>query len=156
MVKGHQEIKEKGGEMFEDLKIRLRKLLGRKSPSQLDLPVLLSNEEMEYLKEKEKSIVPEKPVRTPVLVGSLQTLWKRSKPIQYPENNTFLRSRIVNNGPRCLHCYSDQFYEGPQGGMAVNIKCAGEACGWVYWYGGELGLRILRRESPGPFTFQSV
>ena len=32
----------------------------------------------------------------------------------------------------CLNCGSEQFYEGPSGGLAVNVKCANPKCG--LWY----------------------
>lgn len=40
--------------------------------------------------------------------------------MEYPENKE-------PNSLVCLNCGSNQWYEGPSGGMATNIKCAG--CG---------------------------
>lgn len=33
----------------------------------------------------------------------------------------------------CPSCSHDKFYRGPQGGSALNVKCA--KCGTCYWYG---------------------
>jgi hypothetical protein len=36
-------------------------------------------------------------------------------------------------GVRCPSCGGDKFFDGPHGGFAVNVKCAG--CGKCWWYG---------------------
>lgn len=41
----------------------------------------------------------------------------------------------------CPKCGSDKFYEGPCGGGAQNILCAG--CHTEYWEGGPFGLKEM-------------
>lgn len=38
----------------------------------------------------------------------------------------------LNSEQVCPLCQGGRFYEGPRGGMAVNIQCA--LCGKCYWY----------------------
>lgn len=39
---------------------------------------------------------------------------------------------ILNREGKCPECGGKEFFEGPQGGMALNIKCA--SCGTWWWY----------------------
>lgn len=36
------------------------------------------------------------------------------------------------SGPKCTYCGGTDFYEGPSGGLAVNIRCANEEC--RHWF----------------------
>lgn len=44
-------------------------------------------------------------------------------------------------GVVCPGCTADQFYQGPRGGMSINVKCAG--CGAAFNYSPVVGLSLI-------------
>ena len=46
-----------------------------------------------------------------------------------------------DEGIICPHCKNDKWYEGPEGGGSVNLKCT--RCGSKYNYMGPFGLQEL-------------
>ena len=64
--------------------------------------------------------------------------------MKYPENHgEMLKDGEEPQKPSslvCLNCGSNQFYEGPSGGMAVNVKCGG--CG-LWWNNTPFGFDFI-------------
>lgn len=51
--------------------------------------------------------------------------------------------------PRCSYCGGTDFFEGPSGGVCVNIRCANEKC--RHWFNfTPFGLEDLNRVDPTP------
>ena len=40
----------------------------------------------------------------------------------------------------CPHCVSTSWFKGPEGGLAMNIQCAGCEC--IFWWDGGLGFGL--------------
>lgn len=53
---------------------------------------------------------------------------------------------------RCLYCDGTKFYEGPQGGAAMNVLCANAECRhWFNWVGTRLDdLHSIEPKDPQP------
>lgn len=45
---------------------------------------------------------------------------------------------------RCPDCGSERFYRGPQGGGALNVKCAG--CGAFWWFAPPFEMRKIESD----------
>jgi len=41
-----------------------------------------------------------------------------------------------NKEARCPACGGQEFYDGPHGGSAINVKCANPKCGKCWWFAG--------------------
>lgn len=70
------------------------------------------------------------------LVVSYRSVWMRlfgwirkrpQQPLPHGETGGFSKA---NRFTRCLHCHGTQFYEGPEGGLSINLECA--ECGARY------------------------
>jgi hypothetical protein len=51
---------------------------------------------------------------------------------------------------RCPHCDSEEWYEGPSGGMCTNWYCANEECGAGFNLSGIPGFNNQQIRSPKP------
>lgn len=51
--------------------------------------------------------------------------------------------------PTCTYCDGTRFYEGPRGGMSVNILCANDKCRhWFNYHRGFIPMDDLHRIEP--------
>jgi len=56
---------------------------------------------------------------------------------------TFANLEYIEGRPVCPDCGKNDWYEGPHGGLAVNIKCANPECGRKFNWMGPFGMERI-------------